>query len=195
MANGLKTPTPKRESAFDAELLAYDARLRRESLRLMKDPDDAQDLVQDTYLRALRSSDRFSLGTNLKAWLLSIARNAASNRWRDRRRRDTHLEVMRRERLRDEGVTTSDTPEDALLREALDPQLKAALEALPATLRQAIWQRDVEERSYAELAKAWDVPIGTVMSRIARARDLLFAELVARIDPPAGGHRERLRRS
>jgi len=165
--------------AFESEALASLDSLYRTALRLTRDPADAEDLVQDTYLKAFRAADRFAPGTNLRAWLFTILHNTARNRVRDRAREAVDVDSAAVEQARDSGFATrdSDTPESLLLREALAPDLQDAIDDLPAAFRQAVWLRDVEEFSYAEIAAVLDVPLGTVMSRISRGRRLLFERL------------------
>jgi RNA polymerase sigma-70 factor (ECF subfamily) len=148
-------------------------------MRLTRNRADAEDLVQDTLVRAFRSADRFAAGTNLKAWLYTILHNA----WRNRRRDAAHdplqgdSEPIDDVTLPPNGAAELDTPERVLLRETLDADLQAALDRLPDAFRQAVWLRDVEEFSYAEIAEMLGVPIGTVMSRISRGRRQLFDSL------------------
>jgi len=156
--------------------------LYRTALRLTRVPADAEDLVQETYLKAFRSADRFQTGTNLRAWLFTILHNTARNRARDRARETVTADSEIVDRAEDStgvwaGNGPGDTPESLLLRDTLAPDLHAAVEALPDAFRQAVWLRDVEEFSYAEIAQMLAVPIGTVMSRISRGRRLLFERL------------------
>jgi RNA polymerase sigma-70 factor (ECF subfamily) len=163
---------------FEEEALAAVDSLYRTALRLTRSPADAEDLVQDTYLKAFRAADRFEPGTNLRAWLFTILHNTARNRARDRAREAVTVDSELVEKAADLGVRGSgDTPETLLLRETLGPELQAAIDALPDTFRQAVWLRDVEEFSYAEIARMLDIPPGTVMSRISRGRRLLFDRL------------------
>lgn len=158
---------------FDAEALTHLANLRTLSRRLAPNRSDAEDLVQDAFVRALRASDRFSPGTNLRAWLRTILVNLAKNRRRDHRRsrvRTNETEVARAATVR---VAPQATPEQLLLNDAIGRRLQSALESLPKALRDAVWLRDVEELSYAEMAKRLRIPVGTVMSRISRGRRLL----------------------
>jgi RNA polymerase sigma-70 factor (ECF subfamily) len=178
---------------FDREALASLDSLYRTAVRLTRNTADAEDLVQDTFLKAFRAADRFEPGTNLKAWLFTILHNTARNRLRDRARAAVTFDSEAVERAADAppdpaGRGRVDTPETLLLRETLDPDLQAAIDALPDAFREAVWLRDVEEFSYAEIAGMLDIPIGTVMSRISRARRTLFDRLsVAR--PVAVGDR------
>jgi RNA polymerase sigma-70 factor, ECF subfamily len=164
---------------FEAEALASIDSLYRTALRLTRNPADAEDLVQDTYLKAFRAADRFEPGTNLRAWLFTILHNTARNRVRDRARETVMADSETVERAADAPAAGRDaeTPESLLLRETLDPELQAAVDSLPVAFRQAVWLRDVEEFSYAEIAEMLDIPIGTVMSRISRGRRLLFEAL------------------
>jgi RNA polymerase sigma-70 factor (ECF subfamily) len=172
---GLRAVSP----AFEAEALASLDSLYRTALRLTRVPADAEDLVQDTYLKAFRAANTFRPGTNLRAWLFTILYNTARNRARDRAREalsvDSEIVEHVAERPPVGGVVP--TPETALLRETLAPELQAAIDALPDTFRQAVWLRDVEEFSYAEIAEMLSIPIGTVMSRISRGRQALYARL------------------
>jgi RNA polymerase sigma-70 factor (ECF subfamily) len=169
--------------AFEAEALASLDSLYRTALRLTHDAADAEDLVQDTYLKAFRAADRFAPGTNLRAWLFTILHNTARNRARDRAREAVDVDSEVVERSADtRGVAAAaggafETPESLLLRDTLTPELKEAIDDLAPAFRQAVWLRDVEEFSYAEIAAMLDVPIGTVMSRISRGRRLLFDRL------------------
>ena len=178
---------------FESAALACLDSLYRTALRLTRDPADAEDLVQDTYLKAFRAADRFEPGTNLKAWLFTILHNTARNRVRDRARAAVTFDSAAVERAADApsdaaGRGAVETPETLLLRDTLDPDLQAAIDALPEAFREAVWLRDVEEFSYAEIAAMLDIPIGTVMSRLSRARRMLFDRLsVAR--PMAVGDR------
>jgi RNA polymerase sigma-70 factor (ECF subfamily) len=169
--------------AFEADALASLDSLYRTALRLTHRPADAEDLVQETYLKAFRSADQFTPGTNLRAWLFTILHNTARNRARDRAREhvDVDSEAVERVAAADgaDGISAAigETPESILLRDTLTPDLQAALDALPAPFREAVWLRDVEEFSYAEIAQMLSIPVGTVMSRISRGRRLLFDRL------------------
>jgi RNA polymerase sigma-70 factor (ECF subfamily) len=134
--------------------------------------------VQDAYVRALTAAGRFEPGSNLKAWLLTIVRNLASNRQRDRRRAALHVVTDHDGRLVEGAAATAESPEQALLGRTMAPRLQAALESMPKTLRDAVWLRDVEELSYAEIAERLRIPLGTVMSRISRGRRLLHDLLI-----------------
>ena len=140
--------------------------------------------MQETYVKALQHWRRFTWGTSLSAWLLTILRNTAANRRRDRRRSRVDVDGERFDQSATTVQARGETPEEALLRQTLDPQLKAAFETLPRALREAVWRRDVDEMTYAEMADVLGVPIGTVMSRIFRGRQRLCQELTARIDEP-----------
>jgi RNA polymerase sigma-70 factor (ECF subfamily) len=166
---------PPAPDAFEAEALTYLDHLYSAALRLTRNPAAAEDLVQDTYVKALRFSQRFTRGTNLRAWLFTILHNTFRNERRGAAR--DPVEVDSDAVLEVAGPPHQASPEDALLRETLAPELRAALDALPEAYRQAVWLRDVEDFSYAEIAAMLEVPTGTVMSRISRGRRLLFERL------------------
>ena len=176
---GLQVVSP----AFEAEALASLDSLYRAALRLTRVPADAEDLVQETYLKAFRSADRFEPGTNLRAWLFTILHNTALNRARDRARDTVAVDSEIVDRAADApppggaSAGAAETPESLLVRDTLAPELQAAIDALPEAFRQAVWLRDVEEFSYADIAAMLSIPIGTVMSRISRGRHMLFESL------------------
>jgi RNA polymerase sigma-70 factor (ECF subfamily) len=166
--------------SFETDALASLDSLYRTALRLTHRPADAEDLVQDTYLKAFRSEKQFTPGTNLRAWLFAILHNTARNRARDRSRDHVAVDSEAVDRALEtmiEPPGNSVTPESLLLRDTLAPDLQAAIDALPQAFREAVWLRDVEEFSYAEIAGMLQVPAGTVMSRISRGRRLLFDRL------------------
>lgn len=171
-----KPPDPE---AFRAEVLTFLEPLYGTAMRLTRNRADAEDLVQDTLVKAFRFSDRFAAGTNLRAWLYTILHNTWRNRRRDEARGHVDVDSDRVEEAAagPYGPTSGETPERILMRSTLDADLQAALDALPDAFRQAVWLRDVEEFSYAEIAGMLDIPIGTVMSRISRGRRLLFERL------------------
>src|SRR5437773_11055081 len=172
---------PNRMPGFlEAEALSHIDSLYRTARRLTHRPADAEDLVQDTYLKAFRAAGQFTPGTNLRAWLFTILHNTARNRARDHARDHVDIDSDAVERAADnnpDGQRAGDTPESLLMRDTLAPELQAAIDALPLAFREAVWLRDVEEFSYAEIADMLSVPIGTVMSRISRGRHLLFEKL------------------
>jgi RNA polymerase sigma-70 factor (ECF subfamily) len=169
-------------AAFEADALSSVDSLYRTARRLTRSPADAEDLVQDTYLKAFRAADSFEPGTNLRAWLFTILHNTARNRARDRARDTVTVDSDAVDQAAD-GLTTgaigstTTTPEALLLRDTLTPEIQAAIDALPEAFRQAVWLRDVEEFSYAEIADMLQIPSGTVMSRISRGRRMLFNRL------------------
>lgn len=174
-----------RTTTFEAEALAALDGLYRTALRLTRARADAEDLVQDTYLKAFRAADSFAPGTNLRAWLFTILHNTFRNRVRDRAREPVQADSDTVDRAANLPSAVGETPETLLLRDVLTPELQAAIDDLPDAFRQAVWLRDVEEFSYADIAGMLDIPIGTVMSRISRGRRLLFARLTG--DAP-GAH-------
>jgi RNA polymerase sigma-70 factor (ECF subfamily) len=175
--------------AFAAEALSHIDSLYGTALRLTRRAADAEDLVQDTYLKAFRSSAQFQAGTNLKAWLFTILHNT----FRNMRRHDGRNPIDVDSEKVEEASNPADnhTPEELLTRAALDADLQAALDGLPDAFRQAVWLRDVEELSYAEIAGVLGVPQGTVMSRISRGRRALSERLKALRLRPGEGVRRR----
>jgi RNA polymerase sigma-70 factor (ECF subfamily) len=172
-------PPDPGEDAFAREALSHLDSLYGTALRLTRRPQDAEDLVQDTYLKAFRASHQFTRGTNLKAWLFTILHNTFRNMRRHVGRSPIDVDSEAVDRAAD-GASAEQSPEQILSRATLDADLQAALDALPDAFRQAVWLRDVEELSYAEIAQVLAVPIGTVMSRISRGRRALFEALQAR---------------
>jgi RNA polymerase sigma-70 factor (ECF subfamily) len=164
------------EDQFARDALAYVDSLYGTALRLTRRPADAEDLVQETYLKAFRASAQFERGTNLKAWLFTILHNTFRNLRRHDVRSPVDVDSETVEHAAD-LLAQDQTPEQLLTRATLDADLQAALDALPDAFRQAVWLRDVEEFSYAEIARIVGVPIGTVMSRISRGRKLLYERL------------------
>lgn len=181
----VKSASPGADSharaAFETDALEYVDSLYRTALRLTRVPSDADDLVQDTYLKAFRAADSFTAGTNLRAWLFTILHNTARNRARDRSRDTVTVDsdvVDQAAEVPQFGLSGRvDDPETLLLKNALAPEIQAAVDELPEAFREAVWLRDVEEFSYAEIAGMLGIPVGTVMSRISRGRRMLFGRL------------------
>lgn len=167
------------DTEFAQAALTHIDSLYGTALRLTRRAADAEDLVQDTYLKAFRSAHQFEAGTNLKAWLFTILHNTFRNIRRHDGRNPVEVDSEAVEQAVSAGPSAQ-SPEQILSRATLDADLQAALNALPDAFRQAVWLRDVEELSYAEIAQVLDVPMGTVMSRISRGRRALSDGLRAR---------------
>lgn len=176
------SPPPPDADSFSADALDHLDALYGTALRLTRRPEDAQDLVQDTYLKAFRARARFTPGTNLRAWLYTILHNTWRNRRRDQSRSrvevDSEVVDIAAERG-DTGGLPAPTPEDLLLREAMSDDLRVALDGLPEAFREVVWLRDVDDLSYQDIATVLSVPMGTVMSRLARGRRQLHAGVLA----------------
>lgn len=150
------------------------------ALRMTRNPSDAEDLVQETYLKAYRGYGSFREGTNLKAWLYRILTNTFINAYRARRR---HPEETELEEVEDfylfrrlgglEAAAAGRSSEDEVLDSMTDDEVKHAVESLPEAFRMAVLLADVEGFSYKEIAEIMEVPIGTVMSRLHRGRRAL----------------------
>src|SRR5438445_8644176 len=154
------------------------------ALRMTRNPADAEDLVQETYLKAYRGFGGFQEGTNLKAWLYRILTNTYINAYRAKKRRPEQADVDDVEDLYLyrrlgglEGAAAGRSAEDELLDHLTEVEVKDALESLPEQFRMAVLLADVEGFSYKEIAEILDIPIGTVMSRLHRGRRALQKRL------------------
>ncbi len=163
---------------FERDVLPLLPSLYGAALRLTRKPADAEDLVQDTYLRAFRGFGGFQEGTNLKAWLYRILTNSFINTYRKKQREpqivegpDDVDEWYLFDRLGSRNVEES--AENEVLDQIPDADVQTALESLPENFRLAVLLADVEGFSYKEIAEIMDVPIGTVMSRLHRGRKAL----------------------
>jgi RNA polymerase sigma-70 factor (ECF subfamily) len=167
--------TDTRTARFEAEALPYLNQLYGAALRLTRNPADAEDLLQQTFMRAFAAYDSFESGTNLKAWLYKILTNAFISSYRKKQREPQTVSADGIEEfsLFDRLVESHVTPEAELLERIPDEEVKAALEGLPEQFRTAVLLADVEGFSYQEIADIMDVPIGTVMSRLHRGRKAL----------------------
>jgi RNA polymerase sigma-70 factor (ECF subfamily) len=168
---------------FETEALAFLDALYRTGLRMTRSEAEAEDLVQETYIKAFRHRDQFTPGTNLKAWLFRILTNTFINQYRRKATRpettvldDVEESILYRH-MRDvsPGLSSPD-PEAELIDSTLSSEVKEALEALPEKFRTTVLL-DVEGFSYKEIAQMLDIPIGTVMSRLHRGRKFLQKRL------------------
>ncbi|GIX47544.1 MAG: RNA polymerase sigma factor RpoE [Candidatus Tectimicrobiota bacterium] len=170
-----------KQEAFAAVALAHSSALYHTALRLTRDPDAAQDLVQETYLRAYRFFHRFQPGTQAKAWLITILRHAYINAWRQAVRRPAQVDFAAVEPVYAAPDSAPERPGrlEAQLDHLLQDEVKQALASLPEPYRQVVVLADLEDYAYKEIAARLDCPIGTVMSRLFRARRRLRRQLEA----------------
>lgn len=169
---------------FETEALSFLDALYRTALRMTRSEADAQDLVQETYIRALRFRDQFTPGTNLKAWLFRILTNAFINTYRRRKTQPEFTELddvdefsLYRRMSEVRAASSSADPEQEFLDGIVDVEVKDALEELPEKFRSVVLL-DVEGFSYKEIAEMLEIPIGTVMSRLHRGRKFLQRRLL-----------------
>jgi RNA polymerase sigma-70 factor, ECF subfamily len=167
------------EQAMDLMPSLYSA-----AMRMTRNPADAEDLVQETYLKAYRGFGGFQEGTNLKAWMYRILTNTYINQYRAKKRRPTEQNLDEAEDLYLyrrlgglEAAQAGRSAEDELMDWFTDGEVKDAIESLPDNFRMAVLLADVEGFSYKEIAEILDIPIGTVMSRLHRGRKALQKQL------------------
>lgn len=167
---------------FAAVAMPFAGALYQKALYLIRRPEGADDLVQETYLRAYRNFASFREGTNCKAWLLTILYSIFINKYRKRQREPEIVSLDQMDGMFHELVTGSDWETDfsALTNSGTDwqgPEVREALGKLPESFRSAVLLVDVEGLSYEEAAVALTCPVGTLRSRLFRARRMLFVEL------------------
>jgi RNA polymerase sigma-70 factor, ECF subfamily len=172
------------QATFADQAMQYMPSLYTAALRMTRNAADAEDLVQETYLKAFRGFGGFQEGTNLKAWLYRILTNTFINQYRAKKRRPDESQLDEAEDLYLyrrlgglEAVQVGRSAEDELMDYFTDTEVKEAIEALPEQFRMAVLLADVEGFSYKEIAEILDIPIGTVMSRLHRGRKALQKRL------------------
>lgn len=172
------------QGQFTESAMEYMPQLYTAAMRMARNSADAEDLVQETYLRAYRAYGTFQEGTNLRAWLYRILTNTFINSYRAKKRRPEETDVEDVEDLylyrrvgSISGAELGRSAEDELLDHFTESDVKEAIEALPEQFRIAVLLADVEGFSYKEIAEITDVPIGTVMSRLHRGRRALQKSL------------------
>ena len=168
------------QATFAEQAMGFMPQLFGAAMRMTRNTADAEDLVQETYLRAYRSFGTFQQDTNLKAWLYRILTNTYINRYRAKQRRPEESDLGELEDLYLyrrlgglEGAAAGRSAEDEVLDHFTEGEVKAALEGLPESFRMAVLLADVEGFAYKEIAEILDIPIGTVMSRLHRGRKAL----------------------
>lgn len=165
-------------TAFAAEAMQFAPSLYTTALRMTRNSADAQDLVQETYLKAYRSFATFDEGTNLRAWLFRILTNTFINSYRAKQRRPQESELKDVENLYlyhrlPQLAQISSSAEDQLMDMFAGSEVREALESLPESFLMPVLLSDVEQFSYKEIAEILEIPIGTVMSRLHRGRKAL----------------------
>lgn len=175
---GFEIPLPQQEKSsigFEALAMPLFGSVYNFARWLTQNQNDAEDLVQETYLKALRGFESFQPGTNFRAWMFRILKNThlSSCSSLDRRR----TVAMEPEEDSPPMAVTSETPESLLIENHGIDAVRHAIEQLPAIFREVVLLRDVEDASYREIAEILSIPPGTVMSRLARARRILRESL------------------
>ena len=169
---------------FAADATAFAPQLFSTAVRMTRNRADAEDLVQETYMKAWRAYDSYEEGTNLRAWLFRIMTNTYINRYNAKMRRPTETELDDVEELylyRRLGTIDqsrmSASAEDQMMELFTDDEVKNAIEELPEAFRMPLLLSDVDGFSYKEIAEMLDVPIGTVMSRLHRGRKAMQKQI------------------
>lgn len=166
----------KERDRFVATAVPFMRNVYSAALRLSGKPDVAEDVTQDTYLRAFRTFDRFESGTDCKSWLLTIMHSVLINRYHYARRHpETPLDTIDPENV---ALAASDQQLAAVIERLSAPDVAAALASLPEAFRSAVVLVDMEDLTYEEAARVLDCPVGTVRSRLYRARRLLYNALL-----------------
>lgn len=165
-----------REDEFVKEALPHEDALYNYALKISGDADDAQDLVQETYYKAYRHFDKFQTGTNSKAWMFMILKNSFINDYRKSKREPYKLDYEQiqnfYENVKSDRTYTNNLDHE-FYNDLLDDELTQAIDQLPSKMREAFLLCDLEGYSYEETAELVDCPIGTVRSRLHRARHIL----------------------
>ena len=170
-------PVDEKRASFEREALVHLDTLYRVALRLTGNASDADDLVQETMLKAYRAWDQYEKGTNAKGWLLTILRHAFINEYRRRTRHPETVDLDTIEPFAVFGEIQEEDPQGAFFDRIVDDEVLRAIDALPEAFRETLVLSDVEGMSYQEIGKILEIPVGTVKSRLFRARQLLQAKL------------------
>ncbi len=172
------------QGTFAEQAMEHMPALYAAAMRMTRNKSDAEDLVQETYLKAYRAFGSFQEGTNLRAWLYRILTNTFINIYRAKKRRPDESDIDDVEDLYLyrrlgglEGAAAGRSAEDEVLDQITEGEVKAAIEALPEQFRMAVLLADVEGFQYKEIAEVLDIPIGTVMSGLHRGRRALQKSL------------------
>lgn len=172
----------ERHAEFEAEAMPHMDLLYNFALRTTGDPDDAKDLLQETYLKAYRFWDKYEKGTNIRAWLFRIMKNSYINRYRKETREPDKVDYEDVENfydsIRDDSKETSDL-QQRMFGNLLGDEVTTALQELPDDFRTVVILCDIEGLTYEEIAEFLNCPIGTVRSRLHRGRKMLQARLHA----------------
>jgi RNA polymerase sigma-70 factor (ECF subfamily) len=168
---------------FEVAAMPFVDALYNTAYRMTRNAEDAEDLVQETYLKAYRYYDKFEQGTNFKAWLFKIMKNTFINNYRKQQQAPPQSDFADIEEsfetiVSKDGTGQAKSPEDEFLENVLDEDVQRALDELPADYRMVVLLADLEGFSYKEIAEILEVPVGTVMSRLYRGRRLMEAAML-----------------
>jgi RNA polymerase sigma-70 factor (ECF subfamily) len=166
-------PVPPEREGFEREALAHLDAVYRTALRLTGNPAEAEDLAQETMLKAFRSWRQYQAGTNAKAWLLTILRNTFVNQYRRAKARPVTVDVTELEPFTVFQDVQDADPERTFFDRLVDDDVLRAIDRLPEDFRDVLVLSDIEGLTYAEIADVVGTPVGTVKSRLFRARQIL----------------------
>jgi RNA polymerase sigma-70 factor, ECF subfamily len=177
-----KRSTTKGKTEFEALALEHMDALYASALRLTRSPKDAEDLVQDTYLKAFRFFESFERGTNIKAWLFKILTNTFINKYRRKVKEKEMAEAPAEDVMLDRFVSSDQVralqdPEGDFFAKLLSDEVVEALDQVPVDFRMVVILADIQDFSYKEIAEIVGCPVGTVMSRLFRGRRILQKHL------------------
>ncbi len=188
---GLAKKVTASRSQFEALLSPWFDALYASALRMTRNERNAEDLVQDTVMRAWRFFDKFEQGTNFRAWIFKILTNTFINNYRRSSREKSLADESERQAVEarffsDHATETAQNPEDALIDHVMSAEVVKAIDTLPIDFRMVVVLADLQEFSYKEIADVLNVPVGTVMSRLFRGRKALQKLMLEREVAPAG---------